>query len=40
MTVSHSPSVVLIKFADDATVEGLITGQNETIYRQIDGLVR
>ena len=38
--VSHSDSVKLIKFADDTTVEGLISGGDESVYRgEVDRLV-
>jgi hypothetical protein len=38
--VSHQESVQLIKFADDTTVEGIISGGDESAYRQeVDSLV-
>ena len=38
--ISHHPSVHIIKFSDDTTVEGLITDQNESYYRgEVEELV-
>ena len=38
--VSHHDSVQMIKFADDTTVEGVISGGDESAYRQeVDSLV-
>ena len=36
MTVSSEPSVVMIKFSDDTTLEGLIQNSDESAYRGED----
>ena len=39
--VSHHPSVKMIKFSDDTTLEGLISNDNEYVYRrEVEHLVK